>query len=109
MAAIPGGHSGSRSSNDAGSNRIMACEGQGADTRNGGLALTLDLDLPVGSQIGVEFTPPYSEHPLTFRCFVRNRDGNRYGVKFITENVDDYRKAGELQVGVASMNANPLE
>jgi hypothetical protein len=86
----------------------MACEGQGVNIRGGGSALTLDLDLPVGSQTGVEFTP-YCEHPLTFRCFVRNRDGNRYGVEFITENVDDYRKAGELQVGRASMNANPLE
>jgi hypothetical protein len=92
-----------------GPTRTVACEGQGADISAGGLALTLDLNLPVGTQIGVEFTPPYSEHPLMFRCFVRNRDGNRYGVEFITENDEDYRKAGELQIGLASMNANPLE
>ena len=40
------------------------------------------------------------------RRFVRNRDGNHYGVEFITENDEDYRKAGELQAGLAAMNAD---
>jgi hypothetical protein len=56
---------------------------------------------------GVEFTPPYSDQPTTFRGFVRNRDGNHYGVEFITENDDDYRKVGELHEGLSAMNANP--
>lgn len=38
--------------------------------------------------------------------FVRNRDGNLYGVEFITENDEDYRKAAELLAGLAAMNAN---
>jgi hypothetical protein len=41
---------------------------------------------------------------MTFRCFVRNRDGNCYGLEFITENDEDYRKSGELQAGLAAMN-----
>ena len=92
-----------------GPTRVLACDGQGADISGGGLALTLNLDLPVGEQIGVEFVPPYSEHPLMFRCFIRNREGRRYGVEFITENDEDYRKAAELQLRLASMNAVPLE
>ncbi|MGD1216306.1 MAG: PilZ domain-containing protein [Terriglobales bacterium] len=89
-----------------GPTRVVACEGQGTDLSGGGLAVRADIDLPVGAQVGVEFTPPHSDQPMIFRCFVRNRDGNRYGVEFITENDEDYRKAGELQAGLAAMNAN---
>ena len=89
-----------------GPTRVVACQGQGTDLSCGGLAVTAEIDLPIGAQIGVEFIPPYSDQPITFRCFVRNRDGIRYGVEFITENDDDYRKAGELQEGLAAMKAN---
>ncbi len=71
----------------------------------GGLAVRADIDLPVGAQVGVEFTPPYSDQAMALRCFVRNRNGNLYGVEFITENDEDYRKAGELLEGLAAMNA----
>jgi len=84
----------------------VACEGHGTDISGGRLAVRADIDLPVGAQVGVEFTPPYSDQPMIFRCFVRNRDGNHYGVEFITENDEDYRKAGELQAGLAAMNAS---
>ena len=88
-----------------GPTRVAACEGQGMDISGGGLAVRVDIDLPLDAQVGVEFTPPFSDEPMIFRCFVRNRDGNRYGVEFITENDEDYRKAGELQAGLAAMNA----
>jgi len=88
-----------------GPTRVVACEGQGTDISGGGLAVRADIDLSEGAQIGVEFTPPYSDHLMMFRCFVRNRDGNCYGVEFIMENDEDYRKAGELQAGLAAMNA----
>jgi len=87
-----------------GPTKVLACEGQGTDISGGGLAVSADIDLPVGAQVGVEFTPPYSAEPMTFRCFVRNRDGNCYGLEFITENDEDYRKSGELQAGLAAMN-----
>ncbi|HEV2729988.1 MAG TPA: PilZ domain-containing protein [Terriglobales bacterium] len=90
-----------------GPTKVLACAGQGTDISYGGLAVTADIDLPVGAQIGVEFTPPGSQQRLLFRCFVRNRNGNCYGVQFITENDEDYRKAGELQVGLAAMSARP--
>ena len=88
-----------------GPTKAVACEGQGTNISGGGLAVRADIDLAVGTQVGVEFTPPYCDQPMTFRCFVRNRDGNLYGVEFITENDDDYRKAGELLEGLAAMNA----
>jgi PilZ domain len=88
-----------------GPTKPVACEGQGTNISGGGLAVRADIELPVGTQVGVEFTPPYSDEPMAFRCFIRNRNGNLYGVEFITENDEDYRKAGELLAGLAAMNA----
>src|SRR5271165_3423677 len=88
-----------------GPTKVVVSEGHGTDISGGGLAVSADIDLPVGMQVGVEFTPPYSDQLMSFRCFVRNRDGNLYGVEFITENDEDYRKAGELLAGLAAMNA----
>jgi hypothetical protein len=90
-----------------GPTKVLACAGQGTDISYGGLAVTANLDLPVGDQIGLEFTPPCCDRPLIFRCVVRNRDENCYGVQFIIENDQDYRNAAELQAGLAAMNARP--
>lgn len=89
-----------------GPTRVLVREGKGTDLNCGGLAVRADIDLAIGAQIAVEFTPPYSDQPISFRCFVRNRNGNRYGVEFITENDEDYRKAGELQERLAAMQPN---
>ncbi len=86
-----------------GPTRTVACDGHGTDLNGGGLAVIADIDLLVGAQVKVAFTPPYSEQPMTFRCFVRDRIGNRYGVEFITENDEDYRNIAELQQRLAVM------
>lgn len=80
-----------------GPTRVYTWEGQGTDISCGGLAVTVAGDLPIGSQIGVEFTLPNSNRAMSFRGFVRNRDGQHYGVEFITENDEDYAKAADLQ------------
>jgi hypothetical protein len=87
-----------------GPTRIATWEGQGTDISAGGLAVVFSGNLAVGSQVGVEFTLPNTDQPMKFRGFVRNRDGNRYGVEFITENDDDYRKTGELQAILEATN-----
>jgi hypothetical protein len=90
-----------------GPTRVISSIGKGTDISAGGLAVNAEIELPIGAQIGVEFTPPYANVPVVFRGFIRNRDGNRYGVEFITENDEDYRKQAELQQGLAAMNVNP--
>jgi hypothetical protein len=89
-----------------GPTRVVACEGHGTDISVGGLAVTTEIDLPVGAQVGVEFTLPFSDQSLMFRCFVRNRAGNCYGLEFIAENDDDYRMAGQLQETLAQISAD---
>jgi hypothetical protein len=77
--------------------KIASCAGRGSGLNGGGLAIEAAIELVLDEQVAVEFTPPHSKEPVTFRCFVRNRNGNHYGLEFITENDADYGKTGELQ------------
>ena len=44
------------------------------------------LELRLGDQVAVEFTPPYGEAPLRLWAVVRNRAGYYYGLEFLAEN-----------------------
>jgi hypothetical protein len=90
-----------------GPTRALASEGHGTDISVGGLAVTADIDLPIGAQVGVEFMLPNSDQSMVFRSFIRNRDANRYGLEFITENDEDYQKVGELQAELAELYRSP--
>jgi hypothetical protein len=82
--------------------KVVTYEGRGSDLNGGGLAVEAAMDLAVDDQVAVEFTPPHSREPVIFRCFIRNRKDNRYGLEFIAENDADYVKTGELQEGLAA-------
>jgi hypothetical protein len=85
--------------------KTATCAGRGFELNGGGLAVEAPTDLALDDQVAVEFTPPHSTGPVTFRCFVRNCNGKRYGLEFIAENDLDYVKTGELQEGLAAMAA----
>jgi len=86
--------------------RVVTREGRGMDLNVGGLAVVAPIELATGDQVAVEFTPPNCTGSVSFRCFVRNRNGNRYGLEFIAENDADYVKTGELQEGLERMAAS---
>jgi hypothetical protein len=67
--------------------RELQFTGRGTGMNEGGIRIALDLDAPlqVGSQVHVEFTPPYAGLALRVRGEVRNAAGNCYGVEFLTD------------------------
>ncbi|MFB3813769.1 MAG: PilZ domain-containing protein [Terriglobales bacterium] len=71
--------------------------GHGTQLNGGGMRLLVLLDLRIGDQIAIEFTPPYSGRLVTVRAFVRNRRSHTYGVEFITENDADYAGVQQLE------------
>lgn len=83
-------------------------QGRGSELNNGGMAVFAGMELSIGAQVLVEFTPPYSGQPIRVRCTVRNRVGYRYGVEFITENDDDYESVHRIETVLRSM-ASPAE
>jgi hypothetical protein len=85
-------------------------QGRGSGLNCGGLAVSGRVDLQVGAQVAVEFTPPHSEQPVRARCFVRNRQRDIYGLEFITENDSDYESVAQIEALLATMGkAGPVQ
>ncbi len=63
--------------------RTKLYDGRGNELNEGGMAVTAGVELKVGREVAVEFTPPFTELPIRVRGIVRNRAGYRYGVEFV--------------------------
>src|SRR5437899_2464011 len=69
--------------------KIRIIDGRGNELNEGGLAVSAGVELALDENIEVEFTPPYSGEPIRARAVVRNRNGYRYGLEFLTETPGD--------------------
>jgi hypothetical protein len=58
--------------------------GRGHDVGCGGMAIYVPLDLVVGTSVNISFQLPYSRMVFGVRAIVRNSNGFRYGVEFVT-------------------------
>jgi hypothetical protein len=63
----------------------------------GGMCLLTGVELGLGDEIEVEFTPPYSGEPIRVRSEVRNRTGYRYGVEFVPEGKKERSEVTRLR------------
>jgi hypothetical protein len=88
--------------------KVTIIQGRGSELNNGGMTIFAGMELSIGAQVLVEFTPPYSGQPVRVRCFVRNRAGYRYGLEFITESDDDYENVNRIETILKSMGS-PVE
>ncbi len=62
----------------------VVVHGRGNDISENGMAMFVAHELALEQRLEVEFTLPYSRQPLRVRIVVRNRNGYRYGVEFLT-------------------------
>ena len=62
----------------------MVVHGRGNDISENGMSIFVAHDLEVGTRVEVEFTLPYSRQPLRVGSTLRNRNGYRYGVEFMS-------------------------
>jgi len=74
--------------------------GRGNELNQGGLAVNAGVELEVGDQVEVEFTPAYTGQPLRARATVKNRNGYRYGLEFLTETAVDYERVEDIRVAL---------
>ena len=76
---------------------VAIVQGRGSDLNCGGMAVSSKVELTIGAQVAVEFTPPHSRQRVRARCFVRNRQCDTYGLEFITENDSDYESVAQIE------------
>jgi hypothetical protein len=63
--------------------------GRGVQFSEGGICLFAAANLPVGSQVNVEFKSPNGNEPVRVRGKVRNRSVYLYGVEFLPDKSED--------------------
>lgn len=61
-------------------------DGLGVTLSPGGMSLFTLSNLPVGSQVEVEFLPPRSQEPVRVAGTVRSRALYLYGIEFLLES-----------------------
>lgn len=66
-----------------------AVYGRGVRLSKGGICLFAAANLPVGSQVKVEFKNPKTHQPVRIRGKVRNRSVYLYGVEFLSDEALD--------------------
>jgi hypothetical protein len=74
--------------------------GRGNELNQGGLAVHAGVELELGDTVEVEFTPAYTHQPLRARAAVRNRDGYRYGLEFLTETPVDQERVEDIRTAL---------
>ena len=73
--------------------------GRGNELSEGGMAVTAGVELRLGDETEIEFTPPYSDSPIRIRGVVRNRAGYRYGMEFVAGDDQELHAVQRLKSG----------
>jgi c-di-GMP-binding flagellar brake protein YcgR len=71
-------------------------DGRGVRFSEGGICLFAAANLPVGSQVKVEFRTPHTDEPVRVRGKVRNRSVYLYGVEFLSDKSEDRQQLARL-------------
>lgn len=75
---------------------ITVVDGRGVRFSEGGICLFAAANLPVGSQVKVEFRAPHTDEPVRVRGKVRNRSVYLYGVEFLSDKSEDRQQLARL-------------
>jgi len=82
--------------------KTVIVSGRGNELSEGGMAVFAGVELKLGDQVQIEFTPPYGQ-PLRARGEIRNRSGYVYGVEFLNENTADKRQVKQIRQVLQAM------
>ncbi|MGA9814332.1 MAG: PilZ domain-containing protein [Terriglobales bacterium] len=77
-------------------------DARGVHFSEGGLCLFAAANLPVGTQIKVEFKNPHTDESVRVRGKVRNRSVYLYGVEFLSDKFEDRQQLARLSAGLRS-------
>src|SRR3954467_14165581 len=71
---------------------------RGNDVSDNGLAVFAGIELNVGDNLFIEFTPPYSSKPVRVPATVRNRRGYKYGIEFEAESEQERKLVEQFRM-----------
>lgn len=82
-------------------------DARGVRLSEGGVCLFAAANLPVGSQVKVEFKNPRTDESVRVRGKVRNRSVYLYGVEFLSNDFEDQQRLARLSAEVGRGNNLP--
>lgn len=82
-------------------------DGRGRELSEGGMCFSAGVELKIGDEVQVEFTPAYSGDPIRVRAITRNRDGYSYGVEFVASNDEEQREIACLRENLQTLSSSP--
>ena len=71
--------------------RMKIVSARGNDVSENGLAFFAGIELRIGDNVFIEFTPPYSNKPVRVPATVKNRRGYKYGIQFEAESEAEHK------------------
>jgi hypothetical protein len=77
---------------------------RGIRLSEGGISLFAAANLPVGSQVKVEFKNPRTDESVRVRGKIRNRAVYLYGVEFLPERFEDQQQLARLSADFRRQN-----
>ncbi len=77
--------------------KVKLVHGRGNELNEGGLTVFAGIELAIGEEVFVEYTPAYSGMPIRARAVVRDRRGYKYGVELLLETNEDLENAGRIR------------
>ena len=86
--------------------KTKICDGRGNELSEGGMAVTAGVELSLGHDVAIEFTPPYSCVPIRVRGTVRNRTGYRYGIEFLMQTNEESEEVNRLRTMLQTMSSS---
>ena len=79
--------------------------GHGSDLSEGGISVYASTELQEGMHVQLELTLPYSRRVLRIEAVVRNREGYRYGLQFLTLSSSQRQEIARFCQTAAVMNS----
>jgi hypothetical protein len=71
--------------------------GRGNNLREGGLQVSVPVELGANEMVRVEIVIPYSSHPINLSALVNNKNGYTYGLEFMALSQSDRNAFGGRQ------------
>jgi PilZ domain len=82
--------------------RVLILDGRGNALNEGGMAMFAGVELRLGDQVAVEFTPAYSG-PIRVEGRICNRSGYIYGLEFLTDTSTRQEQAARFRNQLANL------
>ena len=71
-------------------------DGRGREISEGGICFAAGVELKMGDEVEIEFTPAYSGNPIRVRAEARYGDGYSYGAEFVASSDQERQEIASL-------------